>query len=70
MAKIELEVTDEAKKLFENYCKRTGATPEQAANHGVENCIQSECFDSLRRLISKGQIPDAVVAESDAGMVG
>ena len=69
MAKIELNYPDNSSRLFQNYCKRTGSTPEQAANHGIENCIQSECFDSLRRLISKGQIPDAVVEESDAGMV-
>lgn len=64
MAKIEFEVTDEEKKLFENYCKRTGKEPAVAADNGITNCINSEAIDALTRLISKGIIPAEIVAES------
>ena len=64
MATIELEVTEGAKTLFDNYCKRTGKTAASAANNGIVNCIHSEAQDALTRLIHKGVIPAEIIAES------
>jgi len=69
MARIELDIEEKASKLLKNFCKRTGMTALEAANRGLSNCIEAEAHDALRRLVSKGQIPDAIVEESDAGMV-
>lgn len=64
MATIELEVSEGAKALFDNYCKRTGKSATSAADNGVVNCIHSEAMDALSRLIHKGVIPAEIVAES------
>lgn len=63
MAKIELDVPEDHKTLFDAFCKRTGMTPEKAANNGVDNCVHSEAMEALHRLIRKGVIPAEIVAE-------
>lgn len=67
MATIELEVTEGAKTLFDNYCKRTGRTAASAADNGIINCIHTEAQDALTRLIHKGIIPAEIVVESSEG---
>ena len=65
---IELKFSEGKELLFKNFCKRNGMTPEQAAGRGVEDAVQMEALDALRRLIAKDAIPLDILAESSEGV--